>query len=753
MKSLALCMIVKNEEEMLGGCLESIKDVVDEMIVVDTGSTDNTKQIARAHGAKVFDFEWINDFAAARNFSKAQTDCDYVMALDADERFHSIQGQSLRDSLSNQDAPVCFIRLSPADSITDTVEDVLEKAEQTSGFTFLPRILKNIDDNDWVGRVHEAPSNTRGATYINVDIVHLGHDKEYRIEHKKGERNLRLLEEILKDDSDQFPLFYSYLAMERKAIGDQKGFVEALELGWESLGNYINKDISKGVYNSGVLSTYPAVLLAQGKFQEGLKALIFVIEHLPSFSANAANTLCQVLGSCIQLSLPKPIKALLFPTIIDATKLLLEFDEVTFAEPTLEGVTSYKALQMQAYCYAQEKDFDTAFTLLDKAYAYEEALYSTQLLHIEVLIEQGDLQKCLTMYTDILQKNLHTSPDVWVLGALLLLVMGQESDVEDYLDRAMAVVNNCFHAPHRVHLFKGLYTRQLVMKGTPCSGTGAYGVIGAILSRETVKSQHQIPSTLIVSVVDRYLELNKTEALLPFFDERAEEILPGAAKIVRDRLEAHGILLEDDGQKTPVIFYSEDCQVLETLLEGHDSLQVVEFTEEEIVEITTELNAEADMELDDLLFGSLDFLDESEQYQRTKELFEQKFSGMTDTPLLKWESSWDLQSAQKLYPDANIIVYIGDPQHHAKNSEELYTWHTRNLEVLSDIGEKLIFLNAKQFKAAPLDVLNDLMAKLGIRSYKGTDEFSKEIVWDPYTLNEIVKTDVDRELLTRWKFL
>ena len=214
MKSLALCMIVKNEEKMLGGCLESIKDFVDEMIVVDTGSTDNTKEIALANGAKVFDFEWINDFAAARNYAKAQTNCDYVIALDADELFHSVHGQLLRDSLNNQDAPVCFIRLSPAESITDTVETVLEQAKQNSAVTFLPRILKNIDGNDWVGRVHEAPSNTRGATYIDVDIVHLGHDKQYRIEHEKGERNLRLLEEVLKDDSDQLPLFYSYLAME-----------------------------------------------------------------------------------------------------------------------------------------------------------------------------------------------------------------------------------------------------------------------------------------------------------------------------------------------------------------------------------------------------------------------------------------------------------------------------------------------------------------------------------------------------------
>jgi glycosyltransferase involved in cell wall biosynthesis len=58
-------MIVKNEEEMLAGCLESVRDWVDEMIVVDTGSTDRTKEIAEECGAKVFDFEWISDFAAA----------------------------------------------------------------------------------------------------------------------------------------------------------------------------------------------------------------------------------------------------------------------------------------------------------------------------------------------------------------------------------------------------------------------------------------------------------------------------------------------------------------------------------------------------------------------------------------------------------------------------------------------------------------------------------------------------------------
>ena len=112
------------------------------MIVVDTGSTDNTKQIAIDHGAKVFDFEWINDFAAARIFSKAQTQCDYVIALDADERFNGLQMDlCFREQLNAQDSMACFIQLSEAESINDTIEESIRSKKSGKG-SFLPRILK-----------------------------------------------------------------------------------------------------------------------------------------------------------------------------------------------------------------------------------------------------------------------------------------------------------------------------------------------------------------------------------------------------------------------------------------------------------------------------------------------------------------------------------------------------------------------------------------------------------------------------------
>ena len=84
-ETVSLCMIVKNEEQSLARCLSSVKNLVDEMIVVDTGSTDKTKEVAEVFGAKVFEFSWTESFSDARNFSLSKADGDWILVLDGDE--------------------------------------------------------------------------------------------------------------------------------------------------------------------------------------------------------------------------------------------------------------------------------------------------------------------------------------------------------------------------------------------------------------------------------------------------------------------------------------------------------------------------------------------------------------------------------------------------------------------------------------------------------------------------------------------
>lgn len=96
-KTLTVCMIVKNEEEHLAKCLKSVQPIADEIIVVDTGSSDRTKDLARVYGAKVHDFEWTNDFAEARNFSLSLASGKWILVLDADEVVSSVDHHALVD--------------------------------------------------------------------------------------------------------------------------------------------------------------------------------------------------------------------------------------------------------------------------------------------------------------------------------------------------------------------------------------------------------------------------------------------------------------------------------------------------------------------------------------------------------------------------------------------------------------------------------------------------------------------------------
>lgn len=83
--TISLCMIVKNEEKVLARCLDSVADLMDEIIIVDTGSTDRTKEIAAGYTDRIYDFTWIDDFSAARNFAFSKAHMDYIYSADADE--------------------------------------------------------------------------------------------------------------------------------------------------------------------------------------------------------------------------------------------------------------------------------------------------------------------------------------------------------------------------------------------------------------------------------------------------------------------------------------------------------------------------------------------------------------------------------------------------------------------------------------------------------------------------------------------
>lgn len=183
MITISLCMIVKNEEAVLARCLESVKDIIDEIIIVDTGSTDRTREIAGEYTSKVYDFEWVEDFAAARNVSFSHAQCDYCMWLDADDVILPADRAEL----------VRIKKTLPLD--TDVVMMKYHTAFDEKGipvFTYYrERILRNHAGFFWEGAVHEVIAPHGSIVYEEAAVTH----------RKNGpsdpDRNLRIFEKRL----------------------------------------------------------------------------------------------------------------------------------------------------------------------------------------------------------------------------------------------------------------------------------------------------------------------------------------------------------------------------------------------------------------------------------------------------------------------------------------------------------------------------------------------------------------------------
>ena len=164
MVTISLCMIVKNEERVLGRCLESVQEIADEIIIVDTGSEDRTKKIAEKYHARVFEQEWQDDFSRARNYSFSQAEMDYCMWLDADDIITKSEVLKLKRWKEETDgsSDVVMIRY---------VAGFDEKRNPTLVY-YRERIVKRDKDFQWQGRVHETLA-VRGRTeYLDCEIEH-----------------------------------------------------------------------------------------------------------------------------------------------------------------------------------------------------------------------------------------------------------------------------------------------------------------------------------------------------------------------------------------------------------------------------------------------------------------------------------------------------------------------------------------------------------------------------------------------------
>ena len=195
--SISLCMIVKDEECCLGRCLKSVQDFVDEIIVVDTGSTDRTCEIAQGYGARIYHHPWENDFSKHRNQSLSYATGEWIFQLDADEELFAEDGPRLRE----------IVREGKADYYHCRFYDMKQDGS-VHGIFYLIRLFKNGMGMTYTRKVHNQliPKGKEG--YSDLRIRHYGYDLSQERMEAKHLRTTTLLEKtIAADPDDAYALF------------------------------------------------------------------------------------------------------------------------------------------------------------------------------------------------------------------------------------------------------------------------------------------------------------------------------------------------------------------------------------------------------------------------------------------------------------------------------------------------------------------------------------------------------------------
>lgn len=207
-QKLSLCMIVKNEEKYLEGALESVQGIVDEIIIVDTGSTDSTVEIARKYGAQVHFRPWDDDFAAARNESLKHATGQWVLIMDADERIPESVGSNLRSLLVPTDQPISYLTYIKNYMLKDDESSVLGH--------YVVRVFRKTAETRFFGAIHEQLYPNWGHVTIpeeSFHIVHLGYGDLQKKEAKIQSRNIPMIKKALeqvKGKNDDLYSFYAY---------------------------------------------------------------------------------------------------------------------------------------------------------------------------------------------------------------------------------------------------------------------------------------------------------------------------------------------------------------------------------------------------------------------------------------------------------------------------------------------------------------------------------------------------------------
>lgn len=273
--TLSLVMIVKNEAVTLRRCLSSSAKLVDEIIVVDTGSTDDTKKIAAEYGANLYDFVWTGDFSSARNFALERSSCAWSLVLDADEYISDDCNEAIRT----------FIQGEPAIGRMKRIDAF----QGTDGIDYEQIYISRIFPSScrYSGKIHEQIDSSLPRKKVNVEIQHDGY-----LNQTKSDRNIPILLEVIEDQPND-PYYHYQIAKEYRGLEKHEQCYNHLKQAYKLIVGTEN-------YAPSLVVNYLYAIMSSGNLEDGIRVVEEQNDHMsdfPDFYFVAALYLLELISS------------------------------------------------------------------------------------------------------------------------------------------------------------------------------------------------------------------------------------------------------------------------------------------------------------------------------------------------------------------------------------------------------------------------------------------------------------------------
>jgi len=541
-------MIVRDEAEMLPGCLDSVVGAVDEIVIVDTGSCDRTMEIARAAGAKVVERAWDDDFSAHRNRSIQDATGDWVLMLDADERLAPGAAERLRAVVERGDFDCGLLPLHNAKQVDSDPLAVVSGAERIADVAYLPRLLRRTEDLRFTGIIHENVGEWligggRKASIIKeLDIVHLGVVPSLRERREKTERNIRMLERYVAREPDNITP-YGYLAHEYLEADRREEGARTAERGWALLESGVTTlDLS-----ALRLTTARAwVKVQSGEAQAGLDTVARGLSLVPGHP-----DLYFIRGCAYEMLGVHAVEAgqrsSRYEQALLCYEQALSKDGAVFLQKFVQGCTGWAAHVRIGTIHMLCGRLEEAQRAFDACLASSEHNKEARWGKVECALSAGQVTDAMRMVQEVLDDR----PDGWVLAALGAEAGGLHQQMATLLTKAQQNLAQGFIAPHRRERYHDAIATLSMYNGTPGEAPGPMGQLALLM-----QSRYEPVAGALVRPFDeamarrvlRHLLLKgQTQWLLPLLDERADPLLPGVGLLVQHTIQGLGAELQRGG--------------------------------------------------------------------------------------------------------------------------------------------------------------------------------------------------------------